>query len=212
MLIKKGLAWGGIGLMLVPLAYASGLLMQVKPGDLRAKSRGLYKLTSMIVGCEMDNKCMQMTLTEVIKTDPHPLYENYLNELNKNKDKIEYEQIHCNTPAIRAYRREITGCLMNMLKSIDPKKGLTVEEKSKVEDQMYRCVLEKMTYTAKQGNLYAQSVMMNRALKNKNENEFQYWYNAIQRQRTKLEYATYHSCQTPFEMFELVPLKLDKGK
>lgn len=210
MLIKKGLAWIGICLLLIPLAYASGLLTEVKPGDLRAKSRGLYKLASMIVGCEMDNKCMQMTLTEVIKTDPHPLYENYLNQLNENKDEIEYEQVYCNSPTIRAYRREITGCLMNMLKAIDPKKGITAEEKSKVENKMVSCILEKMTYTAKQGNVYAQSALMNRALKNKDEKGFEYWYNAIQRQQTKLEYATYRSCQTPLEMFELTPLKLDK--
>lgn len=207
MLIKKGLVWVGICFILIPLAYASGLLTEVNSGDLRAKSRGLYKLASMIVGCEMDNKCMEITLTEVIKTDPHPIYENYLNELNKNKDEIEYEQVHCNTPAIRAYRREITGCLMNMLKAIDPKKGITMKEKSKVEDKLYSCIVERMTYAAKQGNLYAQSTMMDRALKNKDEKEFKYWYDVISRQQTKLEYTTYRSCQTPLEMFELVPLK-----
>lgn len=205
MLIKKGLVWIAICLLLIPLAYASGLLTEVKPGDLRAKSRGLYRLASMIVGCEMDNKCMQMTLTEVIKTDPHPIYEDYLNQLNQHKSQIEYEQAHCNTAEIRTYRRELSGCLMTMLQSIDPKKGISEEEKSKVENKLYGCIVEKMTSAAKQGNIYAQAAMMDRALKNKDEKAFNHWYNAIQRQQTTLEYSTYRACETPLEMFQLLP-------
>ena len=161
----------------------------------------------MIVGCEMDNKCMQMTLTEVIKSDPHPLYEAYLEQLNQNKDQIEYEQVHCNTPVIRQYRRQITTCLMGMLKSIDPKVGITNDNKEKVEDNLYSCIQQKIVQSAKQGNLYAESVLMERALKSQDEKTFNYWYNAIHRQNTTLEYTTYRECQTPLEMFDLLPLR-----
>lgn len=205
MWIKKGWVWVSIGLLLIPLVYASSLLNEVKPDDLRAKSRGLYKLASMLVGCELDNKCMQMTLTEVIKTDPHPIYEDYLAKLNQNKSEIEFEQVHCNTPMVRAYRREITSCLMSMLREVDPKKGLTNEMRSKVEKTLTQCIQSKMTHAAKAGNLYAQSALMNRALYQKNEVAFEYWYNAIQRQRATVEYAAYRACQTPLEIIELTP-------
>lgn len=162
---------------------------------------------SMIAGCEMDNKCMQVTLTEVIKKDPHPVYENYLEKLNQNKDQIEYEQMHCNTPALRAYRREVTQCLITMLKEIDPKVGIDATAKEKAGSKMNNCIRSKIENLGRSGNLYAQAALMSDALKSKDMASFERWYNAIQIQRTKLDFASYRECETPLQMYELLEPK-----
>jgi hypothetical protein len=197
--------WAGIFLIVVPLAYASGLLNQIKPNDLGEMSRGVYRLISIIAGCEMDNKCVQTTLAAIIKNDNHPVYEDYLEQLNSKRDQIEFEQMHCNSPAIRAYRRELTTCLTAMLKTIDPKLGITFEKKQQVEGQLNSCMKNKMEQMAKSGNVYAQSALMNDALKNKDFKGVDRWYNAVQLQQTKVEYSNFKDCQTPLQMFELLP-------
>ena len=84
---------------------------------------------------------------------------------------------------------------------------MTSVNKEKVEDNLYSCIQQKIVQSAKQGNLYAESVLMERALKSQDEKTFNYWYNAIHRQNTTLEYTTYRECQTPLEMFDLLPLR-----
>lgn len=203
---KKIPVWVGLLLLtiIIPIAYASGFFRQPKPDDLGELSRGRYKLLSMIAGCEMDNNCMLTTLNEVVKNDPHPVYEQYLSRLNKQKDHIIYEQVHCNTPAIRAYRRDLTICLRAVLKDIDPKKGIDFQAKEKYAQPLQQCLKTRMENLGKAGNLYAQAELMYNALKNKDMAAFERWYNAISLQRTKLEFSTYRECETPVKMFDLL--------
>lgn len=204
MLFKKGLLWGALCLCLIPLVYASGLLSPIKPDDLREVARGRYNLISLMIGCEMDNKCMQLTLTELIKNDPHPLYEEYLYKLNKNKDQIELEREKCYTLAHRAYNREIAACLKEILNVVDAKEGINYVTKEKVEKPLNECLAQRIDKLARSGNIYAQSLLMNRALDTKNQPTFDYWYNEIQKLRTTGEYEHYRACQPSVEMFEIL--------
>lgn len=183
--------------------YASGLLQQVKPEDLGELSRGRFKLMSIIAGCEMDNKCVQVALTEIIKHDSHPVYENYLAELNEHQTQVEYEYVHCNIPSLHAYHKEVSSCLVEMLKKVNPESGLNVSETQKVEAQMNQCIRTKVEAIAKDGNLFAQVALMNNALKKKDMTTFSRWYDIIhQKQNTTLDYAAYKECQAPLQLFE----------
>lgn len=204
MLWKKLSLWVALLLIVIPLAYASGLLRPVKPNDLNQLSKGRYNLLSMIVGCEMDNKCMQVTLTNVIRTDPHPVYEAYLAELKNKKADIEYEQMHCNNKEIRAYRRGVTTCLADMLNRLDPKYGLDFKQTRLEENKLNSCLVTKTNTMAKLGNIYAQSALMREALKRKDIPTFNRWYSAVQKQRMTLEFATFRECQNPVQMFDLI--------
>lgn len=203
MWLRKGMLWAGVCLCLVPLAYASGILSPIRPGDLREMARGRYQLASLLVGCELDNQCMQASLTELVKHDPHPLYEEYLQALNQQQIRVDYEAKKCRTPASKAYRQGISVCLAGMLDSIDPKVGLNDEQKQKFAAPLKACILKNVTQLAKAGNLYAQTALMQRALQAKNEPEFALWYQKIELQRASREYDVYQYCREPLQMFDI---------
>lgn len=142
----------------------------------------ILKLGAVITGCEMNDKCIMMMLTELMKSDPNPAYNEYLKRAEQQKDLIEKNIAMCNTEAIQFFKKETSQCLAIGFDVMGKSATLEADLNQKLEKQMEECLDTKMLTLANNGNLYAQLTLAQRALERNDMKTYKYWYAMVKGQ------------------------------
>lgn len=148
-----------------------------------------YNLVAMMVGCELDEKCMLKLLSDIIKNDQNPIYTSMLSTLIARKDKIELDNTQCNSNNLRMMKKQFSLCLAQMMSSKEH-----IDDTNKIKNTLDSCIEDKMEALAKEGNLFALGKLLEHAIKIKDNQSAQKWYERIENQSNTPEYQIYQKC------------------
>lgn len=186
-------------LLLAPCANAIELLEALQntpipqgasPNDVQM---GKYKILSMMVGCELNDKCVLLMLTEVVKHDPDPFYKAFLTTLEEQKDQIEKEAKDCAVKEMQAVKQAKTACVaIEIGKMKQAGAGTPINT---YEESMNKCIktnIENLATT--QNNIFAQHALVNYYAKINNVPESQKWGKMIEAQKGTPAYQALEKC------------------
>ncbi len=202
--MKKTSAVGmflSLGLLSAPCVYAIELLelfQQIKPAANSKPEQvqaGREKILSMMVGCELNDKCMLLMLTEVVKNDPDPTYKAFLTLLQSQTDKIEHDAIYCDNEAMQTVRQAKTACVasaMGKMNQMDAE-----DDAMRLEGDMNNCLKDSMEKLAIDGNIFAQNALLNYNKRIKNPLEVIRWDTVVNAQKGTPQYKALQKCLQP---------------
>ena len=150
--------------------------------------KSMKNLIAMIVGCELENQCLSNMLTQIIQTDPNPIYQSMLTFLQGQK-----EDPACHTAEMVAAKKATVACLADQLNKSNI---------AGLKQDMNNCFKDRMEKLAKEGNIFAQSALLNIARKAKDDQSAGGWNAMMQSEVGTPQYDIYLKCPSPFELLE----------
>lgn len=160
--------------------------------DSRATS--INNISAIMVGCDLDRKCMQTLLEEIAENNADPLYQNVLLVLASQQEQIDFEAAACQLEETRVLRKEAAYCISQIIHQLDH----AANDAAKTE--LNSCIQNKMETWARKGNLFAQGLLANRASKLGDSNAKGYWERLMQNQAGTPAYETYVKCSRSFQL------------
>ena len=158
--------------------------------------KDLYRLTSLMVGCDLDGGCMTAVLTEMNKADPNPIFQSYLGLLQSHQAFFTHEASFCHLEDRVLVHKEMSQCLATELKKSDPQQAPLLDAQA-IKQDMNSCFKGRLEALASQGNIFAQDALLNFATNNKNSTDMAHWYSMIEQQKDKPHYEAYQRCVHP---------------
>lgn len=168
------------------------------------REQAFANLTSMLIGCELDNKCLLLMLIEVVKNDPAPIYQAFLNSLLAQKKQIEFEAQNCNIPELQQVKKTTATCLSKTFARFQGKTTLPGVEGTS-QDAMNACMKGEMSAMAKIGNIYAQGAMINYAKRVNDKSLGEHWNIILESRQGTPEYELFQKCNNELKEIGSVP-------
>lgn len=161
------------------------------------RTEGRHQLILMLTRCEFAESCLLQMINDltIIEQKTHnPMYQVYLNYLQAKKPEFTEQMSRCDIPEKKAARKIIANCLYEMVIKESAMKIIDRNTTDRLEDERDQCLKEKMEEAAKKGNLFAQAMMVNLFEQNRNTEQFNHWYNEMQKKANTKAYNDYLAC------------------
>lgn len=191
-----------VSLNWVPLANAVDVLnkvddlMGVAPNE-KARKTGRHVILNFLAECEFSEPCILgliYRLNEYNKKEPNPMFKEYVSFLDAQKQEIAKSALACRTPAKQVVRKAYAECIKERLANEDKIDILSREKIDKMRDEQDVCVKKKMTPIAKEGNIYAQAILVNLDEQSRDIKDMNFWYEEMTKKQGTEEFNTYLKC------------------
>lgn len=159
--------------------------------------QAIKKITSIMVECELNEMCMLKMVENLTKSDKNPMYLSFLQSLESQRSRIEYNEKHCNTSEIQQVKKVIASCLK--ASSYDMSAVKTNNSKRKYVKEMEFCLQSNMEKLGEQGNIFAQATLANRATSLGDKTEHDKWQAKIDAKKNTSSYSVYEKCVQQYQ-------------
>tara|TARA_R110002110_G_scaffold415800_1_gene656248 strand:+ start:787 stop:1395 length:609 start_codon:yes stop_codon:yes gene_type:complete len=147
------------------------------------------KAIAVLAGCKLDRLCALMVMHRMSKNEDNLLYIHFYNKMNKHRDEIMFDAMHCKDPKLTQARVVQASCLLELSPKLSH-----VRTRYKAEISLQACLRSRMIKLAKTENVFARGVMLQHEIAQQNEKGINYWYRKIQLMLTTTQYQEYTEC------------------
>ena len=162
----------------------------------KERRESLAKILAVLTGCELDNLCVYMMMKQLSTREDNLLYIHYYNRLLKKRDDILYDTLHCQSPELDQTRATMSSCLSRVSQRLIDAKD--TKQVANAERALGNCTLNRVSKIAKNGNVFAQGIMLRYEIARANAKGIDHWYNLMKRYYPTQQYQVYTQCEDKY--------------
>lgn len=155
----------------------------------KEERESVSKAIAVFAGCKLDRLCTLMVMHHMSQNEDNLLYIHFYNKLNKQRDDIMFDTMHCKDARLSQTRMVEASCLTDLSEKLS-----NIDTRYKAEISLQACLRSRVSKLAKTENVFARGVMLQHEIVQQDEKGVNYWYDKINMMIKTLQYQEYVKC------------------